>query len=123
MSPISREEYLREVRNRYKEIRKRVEKKKLIDEVVANLRIHRKSAIRTLKRKAPRYISPSKGKQRVYTDDLIMPLTLLWKVAGNPCSKRLVGQLGDLLDKLKQFDEIKLYGKQEELLYQTAINE
>ena len=116
MSPISREEYLKQVRNRYKQTTKRAEKKILIDEIVANLKIHRKSAIRTLKRKTPRYIRPSKGKQRIYTDDLIMPLTLLWKVAGNPCSKRLVGQLGDLLDKLKQFDEIKLYGKQEELL-------
>ena len=116
MSPISREEYLKQVRNRYKQTTKSAEKKILIDEIVANLKIHRKSAIRTLKRKTPRYIRPSKGKQRIYTDDIIMPLTLLWKVAGNPCSKRLVGLLGDLLDKLKQFDEIKLYGKQEELL-------
>ncbi|KKQ38803.1 MAG: hypothetical protein US54_C0003G0031 [Candidatus Roizmanbacteria bacterium GW2011_GWA2_37_7] len=45
-----------------------------------------------------------------------MPLTAIWKAGGSPCSKRLEPQIGELLDKLKQFDEIRLYGRQEELL-------
>ena len=116
MSPMAKQEYIVQVRKRYKQAVTREEKGALINEVMVNLDIHRKSAIRTLKRKGKRCIVPPAGKQRVYCDDLILPLSLLWKVGGCPCSKRLEPQIGDLLDKLKQFHEIELYGKQEELL-------
>jgi len=108
--------YLDAVRIRYKQAIGRAEKKVIISEVVANLQIHRKSAIRTLKRRKKRCITTPRGKQRMYKDDLIMPLTAIWKAGGSPCSKRLEPQIGELLDKLKQFDEIRLYGRQEELL-------
>jgi len=116
MSPMAKQEYIVQVRRRYKKAVTREEKGALINEVMVNLGIHRKSAIRTLKRKVKRCIVPPPGKQRIYGDDLITPLSLLWKVGGCPCSKRLEPQIGDLLDKLKQFHEITLYGKQEELL-------
>jgi hypothetical protein len=116
MSPMAKQEYIVQVKKRYKQAINREEKGALINEVMVNLDIHRKSAIRTLKRKTKRYITPSPGKQRIYGDDLILPLSLLWKVGGCPCSKRLEPQIGELLDKLKEFHEITLYGKQEALL-------
>ncbi len=116
MTPISKQEYLETVRVRYKQAGKKEEKSVLISEVMANLQMHRKSAIRALKREKKRYITPCKGKQKIYGDDLILPLTTIWKAAGCPCSKRLEPQLGEFIDKLKQFDEITFYGKQEELL-------
>jgi len=116
MSPMAKQEYILQVRKRYKQAISREEKGALINEVMVNLDIHRKSAIRTLKRKVKRCIVSPPGKQRIYGDDLIHPLSLLWKVGGCPCSKRLEPQIGELLDKLKEFHEITLYGKQEELL-------
>lgn len=116
MTGQTKEGYLETIRLRYRKTIKRVEKKAIIEEVIANLKIHRKSVIRTLNRQPKRCKSSPKGKQIIYGDDLIMPLTSIWKAGGSPCSKRLEPQMGDLLDKLKEFHEITLYGKQEELL-------
>lgn len=116
MSPMAKQEYITQVQKRYKQTISREEKGALISEVMVNLNIHRKSAIRALKRKSKRYVTPLRGKQPIYTDDLILPLSILWKVGGCPCSKRLEPQIGELLDKLKEFHEIKLYGRQEELI-------
>jgi hypothetical protein len=113
---MAKQEYIVQLRKRYKQAVTREEKGALINEVMVNMGIHRKSAIRTLQRKSKRHITHFPGKQRVYGDDLILPLSLLWKTGGCPCSKRLEPQIGELLDKLKQFHEITLYGKQEELL-------
>jgi len=116
MSPMAKQEYITQVRTRYKQAENREEKGALINEVMVNLDIHRKSAIRTLRRKTKIYTTSFSGKQTIYKDDLILPLSILWKVGGCPCSKRLEPQIGNLLDKLKEFHEITLYGKQEELL-------
>lgn len=116
MSNPIKEGYIEAVQKRYKQATTRAEKRAIIDEVMANVGIHRKSAIRALKRKPKKYTSIRKGKQTTYKDDLIKPLSTLWKTAGSPCSKRLVTQMGELIDKLKIFGEIRLYGNQEQLL-------
>jgi hypothetical protein len=74
---MAKQEYIVQVRKRYKQAVTREEKGALINEVMVNLSIHRKSAIRTLKRKVKRCIVPPAGKQRVYGDDLILPLSIV----------------------------------------------
>lgn len=111
-----KEGYIEAVRKRYTAVGSRKERQAIINEVVANLTIHRKSAIRTLQRKPRNYTTVYRGKQTKYTDDLILPLTTLWEAAGRPCSRRLVTQIGELIDKLKTFKELPLYGNQERLL-------
>ncbi|MEI6811128.1 MAG: hypothetical protein WCK60_03725 [Candidatus Nomurabacteria bacterium] len=116
MSPTSTKEYLRTIQTRYKKVITKKEKTLIINEVIEVLKMHRKSTIRALKRRPIRYIRKVKGKQEIYTQDLIMPLSIIWRVAGKPCSKRLVTQMSELINKLKECNEIKLYGKQEQLL-------
>ncbi len=104
------------MRVRYGKATTRKEKQTIIDEIVTNVGIRRKSAIRSLRRKPRKYVTIHKGKQTVYTDDLILPLSVLWRTAGSPCSRRLVTQMNELIDKLTLFGELQLYGQQEMLL-------
>lgn len=116
MNLKTKREYLAIVRERYQKCSTKLEKSTLISEVMGNLSMARKSVIRSINHRPPRYRKPRTGRAEVYGFDLIRPLTTLWKVAGCPCSKRLKPQVGELINHLKRFDEITLYGDQEEKL-------
>lgn len=116
MSNQSKKEYLATVRERYKNCLRRSEKSAVISEVESNLGIQRKSAIRLLNQKALVRRKTVKSRHEVYGYDLIKPLKQIWETVGYPCSKRLKPQISSTIKKLKEFDEIKLYGNQEELL-------
>lgn len=120
MTIAAKREYLATLRTRYQSTFSRNEKSGILTEVVTNLGMVRKSAIRALNRKPRRYIAMCPGRKEIYGFDLIKPLTTLWKTAGTPCSTRLKPQIPELLKKLKQFKEIILYGNQEELLVQMS---
>ena len=112
----SKKEYLATVRARYKSCRSRIDKSRIISEIETNLGILRKSAIRLLNQKPLVRRKTLKSRKEIYGYDLIKPLKLIWEVVGYPCSKRLKPQIKDTIRKLKEFNEIKLYGKQEVLL-------
>lgn len=116
MSNQSKKEYLAVIRLRYSQSKNKKEKSVIITEVVRNLGVVRKSAIRLLRRKTNVRRKNIQGRKEVYGFDLIKPLKEIWEAAGYPCSKRLKPQLPQMIDKLKEFDEIKLYGDQEKLL-------
>lgn len=115
MSNQSKKEYLAVVRLRYSQCKTKHEKSVVISEVVTNLNIVRKSAIRLLRRKSVRR-KKGQGRKTIYGFDLVKPLKEIWEIVGCPCSKRLKPQIEDVIKKLKEFDEIKLYGRQEEQL-------
>lgn len=115
MSNQSKREYLAVVRLRYSQCKNKKEKSVVISEVVTNLNIVRKSAIRLLRRK-PQRRKKGQGRKTIYGFDLVKPLKEIWKTVGKPCSKRLKPQIKDIIKKLKEFDEIKLYENQEYLL-------
>ncbi|PIR43411.1 hypothetical protein COV24_02625, partial [candidate division WWE3 bacterium CG10_big_fil_rev_8_21_14_0_10_32_10] len=115
MSGSSKKEYINHLRRRYRLCKRRIERSKIVEELVKNLRIHRKSAIRTLNFKPKKYRG-RKERKITYGFDLITPLKQIWLVAGRPCSKRLKPQIPEILRKMKQFNEINLYEGQEKLL-------
>lgn len=116
MTQQSKKEYFGILQSRYKECDSRQEKSAIIDEVERNLGLARKSAIRALNRKPWVNHQPKRGRGETYGYDLIRPLGQIWMVTGRPCSKRLKPQVGELIGRLKAFDEIELYGNQEQLL-------
>ena len=120
MSNQSKKEYLATVRERYRNCKTRKEKSAIISEVKTNLHIARKSAIRLLRRKVCARRKTIKSRKEIYGFDLIKPLKLIWEVVGQPCSKRLKPQIKDTIKKLKEFDEIRLYGNQEVLLKEMS---
>lgn len=115
MSNQTKREYLAVLRQRYKECKTRKEKSAVIIEVITNLGIVRKSAIRLLNR-APLTRRTRKKHKETYGFDLIKPLKEIWMVAGKPCSRRFKPQIGSLIGRLKEFGEIRFYGNQEELI-------
>lgn len=116
MTGQSKNEYFKVLQSRYIQCNNRQEKSAIIDEVEVNLGLVRKSAIRALNRKPLVNRKPRRGRGTTYGYDLIRPLSQIWSVAGNPCSKRLKPQISELINRLKTFEEIKLYGNQESLL-------
>jgi len=115
MTLQSKKEYLLAMRERYRSSKRRDEKSQIISEVEKVLKVHRKHAIRTLRKKSlVRAIK--RDRKYIYGLDLIAPLQKMWEVTGRPCSKRLEPQIPELIKKLKQFNEIKLFTNQEELL-------
>jgi len=120
MSNQSKKEYLVTVRARYRSCKTRSEKSVVISEVETNLGILRKSAIRLLNQKIFVRRKTIRSRKETYRFDLVKPLKLIWEVVGCPCSKRLKPQISDTIKKLKEFDEIKLYENQEELLKEMS---
>ena len=122
MNISAKRQYLSTLRNRYRTALSRKDKAIIIEELVANLHCARKSAIRALHAKPLTRATIRKGRKEQYGYDLVAPLTLLWNVAGNPCSKRLKPQIPSLIDTLKRFGEVRLYGNQENLLKQMGYS-
>jgi len=116
MTIQTKKEYLAVMRYRYQTSKQRKQKIAIINELVSNLGIHRKSAIRSLNHNPPKHRKPIPGRKEVYGYELIRPLTQIWEVAGSPCSKRLKPQVGEIINRLKAFKEVKLYPEKEKLL-------
>lgn len=64
MTQPIKEGYIEAVRKRYTAVGSRKERQAIINEVVANLTIHRKSAIRTFQQKPRNYTTVYRGKLR-----------------------------------------------------------
>jgi len=116
MNTQSKRDYLSLLRTRYQFLSHRKEKSSLIDEVVANLQVTRKHAIKLVNKPVYMRAVPRRRKKETYGYDLIVPLKKLWEVAGYPCSKRLKPQIKELIRKLEEFQELKLHGNQRSLL-------
>ena len=96
MSPMAKSEYLSEMYRRYKAAEKtakpRAEKSRIIDEICATCRVHRKHAIRLIRSRDPdRFRTPRhRGRKSTYAGaDVLKPLSKIWLAANLPCSKRL----------------------------------
>jgi len=120
MTIQSKKEYLAIMRSRYQSSKQREQKTAIIDEIINNVGLHRKSAIRTLNYNPPKHRKPIPGRKEVYGYELIRPLTQIWEVAGSPCSKRLKPQMGEIINRLKAFDELKIYLETERLLLRMS---
>ncbi len=112
----TKKEYIQTVRERYKKAKSRKEKSSIISEVVANLKRERKYVIKVLNGRYYRKRRRVTKRPEVYTYKLSKSLKQIWIVGGQRCSKNLKPQIPELIKKLKQFDEIVLYGNDEELL-------
>lgn len=99
----------------------RAEKRQLLDEVVAVTHLHRKSAIRLLRRtaRAPRP-QPRPGRPAIYGPTVATPATVLWEAAGYVGAHRLHPFVPELLDRLSQCGELRLAPPLEKLLRQVS---
>lgn len=108
MSPVAKSEYVSEIYKRYEKARSRAEKSSLLDEICATCGVHRKHAIRLLRRhRDPQRARPRKsGRRSRYRDaELLRALRKIWLAANLPCSKRLKAILPLWLPGYEQAEE------------------
>jgi hypothetical protein len=99
----------------------RAEKQQLLDEVVAVTGIHRKAAIRLLRR-PPRSATagPRGGRPRAYGPEVATAAAVLWQASGRIGAHRLHPFVSELLERLTRFGELALPPTVEKLLRQAS---
>ena len=97
LSSRSRQELIRALRRRYQE-GSRVDKGRILEELVAVSGYHRKSAIRILSNKSLRDDHASgRGRRRQYDEAARQALIVVWEASDRICSKRLKALLPVLI--------------------------
>jgi hypothetical protein len=101
-------EYAAKQRERYQGAT-RAEKHRLLDEVVAVTGLHRKAAIRLLRRAPRSRASPGPGgRPRRYGPEVAAAAEVLWQASGRIGAHRLHPFVPELLDRLLQCGELAL---------------
>ena len=120
MTRASLREYAAVQRERYQRA-PRAEKHRLLDEVVMVTGIHRKAAIRLLRRPPrPPTARPRSGRPRLYGAAVAVGAEVLWQAAGYIGPQRLQPFVPELLDRLIRCDELTLAPEVEKLLRQAS---
>lgn len=121
MTRASLREYAVRQRERYAQATTRPQKRTILDEVVAVARIHRKAAIRLLRRRAsPTRRAGRAGRPRHYGPDVAAAAEVLWQTAGRIGAHRLQPFVPELLDRLAVFGELLLAPEIDKLLRQAS---
>lgn len=106
MSKKSRKELVKVLHPRYLRADKR-HKGVILDEFVAVTGLHRKSAIRLLRRGYAQR-RPGRGRPRLYTGDTVGALVKVWRVYGEICGKRLAPFMAEAVAALERPGELAL---------------
>jgi hypothetical protein len=89
---------------------------KVLDHLVAATGYHRKYAIRLLNHPPQPKPKKHRQRQRIYTVNLIQPLTFIWQVCGHICSKRLQPFLPEMAVILERLNYLHLCAQERQLL-------
>src|SRR5262245_9229427 len=113
-------EYAAKQRERYQSAT-RAEKHRLLNEVVAVTGIHRKAAIRLLRRPPrPRATPGPGGRPRTYGPEVASAAEMLWQASGRIGAHRLHPFVPELLDRLLRWGELTLAPSVEKLVRQAS---
>jgi len=113
-------EYATVQRERYRQAT-RAEKRQLLDEIVAVTGIHRKAAIRLLRRTPRAPTAPSRaGRPREYGPAVAAAVEVLWQASGRIGAHRLHPFVPDLLDRLTHFGDLALAPEVDTLVRQVS---
>lgn len=120
MTRASLREYAAKQRERYQGAT-RAEKHRLLDEVVAVTGIHRKAAIRLLRRAPrPRARPGPGGRPRRYGPEVAAAAEVLWQASGRIGAHRLQPFVPELLDRLLRCGELTLAPAVDKLVRQAS---
>ena len=120
MTRASLREYAAVQRERYQHA-PRAEKHRLLDEIVAVTGIHRKAAIRLLRRAPRSPTAPARaGRPRRYGPEVAVAAEVLWQASGRIGAHRLHPFVPELLERLTQCGELTLAPAVDTLLRQAS---
>lgn len=121
MTRASLREYAARQRERYRALSSRDEKRRLLDEMVAVTTMHRKAAIRLLRRTPRPPAGASRaGRPPCYGQEVARGAEILWQAAGRIGAHRLHPFVPELLERLTQCGEIALAPAVDKLLRQAS---
>jgi hypothetical protein len=106
MSQHSKRELVQRLQSRYLKAN-RQEKTRILDEFVAVTGLHRKAAIRALRRQS-KSNREYRGRRKTYTGSVVAALSQIWRICGCLCGKRLQPILADMVASLERHDELIL---------------
>jgi hypothetical protein len=118
MSQHSKRELVQRIQPRYLKA-DRKEKTRILDEFVATTGLHRKAAIRSLRRQS-KFKTEYRGRPKTYTGSVVSALTQIWRICGCICGKRLQPILADMVASLERHDELKLDAETRALLHTVS---
>ena len=107
VSMTTRDELVAAIRDRYARSG-RQEKSRILDELVAIAKIHRKHAQRLLRTTKARRRSDPRPGRRIYDEAVRESLVLLWEASDRICGKRLKFLLPVLLESMERHGHINL---------------
>lgn len=120
MTRASLREYAAVQRERYRQA-SRKEKHRLLDEMVAVTGMHRKAAIRLLRRTPePGAARARAGRPRQYGPEVGAAAEVLWQASGRIGAHRLHPFVSELLDRLVQYGELHLAPTVDKLVRQAS---
>ena len=120
MTRASLREYAAVQRERYQHAT-RAEKHQLLDELVTVTGMHRKAAIRLLRRAPRPPTAPSRaGRPRSYGPDVAAAAEVLWQASGRIGAHRLHPFVGELLERLIRCGELTVAPAVEKLVRQAS---
>ena len=112
-------EYVQALRNRYFRATKE-EKGKILDEFTQVTGLHRKAAIRLLRRPGQSGAGKRRGRPREYGAVAAEALRVVWEASDRLCSKRLQPFLPEMVKVLRQHGEQVIDGATEGQLYRMS---
>lgn len=112
------QEYAAAVRPRYWTARKG-EKGRILDEFCETTGLHRKAAIRMLRRQ-PRGPSLVRGRPRRYGPEVAAALVQIWEAGDRMCGKLLAAAMPDLLPALERHGELQVSADVRRLLLMAS---
>lgn len=119
MTLVSRRELTKTVRDRYWRAGTK-ERRKILDEFVANAGYHRKYALALLHNRVPQRSSTGRRRQHTYTQDVVDALKLVWETEHHPGSHRLHPFIPELVAAMERHDELHLLPSTRRLLLQVS---
>ena len=120
MTRTSLREYAAVQRERYQQAKSRDDKRRLLDEIVAVTGMHRKAAIRLLRRTPAAAPSARPGRPRRYGADIAAAAEVLWQASGRIGAHRLHPFVPELLERLVQCGELSVTPDVEKLVRQAS---
>jgi hypothetical protein len=112
-------EYAEAIRQRYFRVSKK-KKTEILDEFVANTKLHRKAAIRLLNRRGTSTGKKRSGRPKLYDLEVMAALKVSWEATDRLCSRRLHPFLPELVDILKRNGEITVTERTEGKLHRIS---
>jgi hypothetical protein len=116
----TRRELVQAIGERYRPA-SRLEKRRILDELVAVTGYHRKHAIRVLRSGATDAATISRPRARLYDEAVRQALIVLWEASDRICSKRLKALIPVLVEAMERHGHLRLTpGVRERLLLASA---